>query len=72
MRRQQTEPLQDRIASFARGSERKPLSFHLVKRKTTCSGEPGWPIWRPIWTIGPPPACSRQSKAASDGLIYLR
>ena len=44
------------------GSERKPLSFHL----TTCSEEPGWPIWRPIWTIGAThPACSRRSKGAS-------
>jgi len=36
-------------------SERKPLGFHLAKSKMTCSGEPGWPIWRPIRTIGPIP-----------------
>jgi hypothetical protein len=42
------------------GSERKPLSFHL----TTCSEEPGWPIWRPIWTIGAThPACIAEVRA---------
>ena len=43
----QTVPLQDRIASFAREAERKPLTFHLGQSAMLCLKKHGWPMLAP-------------------------
>src|ERR1700756_6042235 len=46
-----TEPLQDRVASFAREVRVKASRLPPGKKKAS-SGEPGWPTWLLSWTIG--------------------
>jgi hypothetical protein len=73
MRRQQTEPLQDRIASFARGVREKASQLPPGKEKDDLLRRARLAdMASHLDDRANPPACSRQSKAASDGLIYLR
>jgi hypothetical protein len=47
-------------------SGKKPLSFHLVKRKMTCFGEQGSPTPHLISPIGRLLVCCRENKASSE------